>query len=79
MIKEGEVIVLDNDKEYFCLTKCNYKGVNYLYLVGNFTPAEVMFAKEVLINGQVEIEEVNGELKSVLLDEFNKLIKKDDE
>ena len=50
-----------------------------MYLVGNFTPDEVMFAKVVLINVQVEIEEVNDELKSVLLDEFNKLIKKDDE
>lgn len=50
-IENGEIIELDNEKEYICVARLEDNGVNYLYLLSNFKPIEIMFAKEI-INGE---------------------------
>ena len=42
----GEIISLENGKEYIIFSKIEEKGVNYLYLMSNFKPIEIMFAIE---------------------------------
>lgn len=45
-IAKGEIIALSNNKEYICLNKiANEANQNeeYLYLLGNFKPAEIKF------------------------------------
>ena len=34
----GEIISLENGKEYIIFSKIEEKGVNYLYLMSNFKP-----------------------------------------
>ena len=42
----GEIISLENGKEYIIFSNIEEKGVNYLYLMSNFKPIEIMFAIE---------------------------------
>ena len=37
-IENGEIIELDNEKEYICVARLEDNGVNYLYLLSNFKP-----------------------------------------
>lgn len=47
-IQVGEVLVLENQKEFFCIRKVNDGGINYVLLVSNYKPLEVKFAREVI-------------------------------
>lgn len=70
-IEVGEAITLDNNKEYICVDTIIYNGNDYLYLISNFKPVEVMFAKEEIINGEIEITEIEEQnLKLKLLELF---------
>ena len=39
-ITEGEILTLDNNKEFICLAVKNYKEYNYLLLLSNYKPVE---------------------------------------
>ena len=72
-IETGEIITLDNKKEYICVSRKDYQGSSYLYLISNFKPLEVRFAKEIIINSETRIEIVNEKgLKVQLLELFQK-------
>ena len=45
-IETGEIITLDNNKEYICFSTLNHEGKDYVYLMSNFKPIEIMFAIE---------------------------------
>jgi len=67
----GETAVLENGKEYICFASLNENGVDYVYLVSNFKPLEVRFAKQVLINGGLQLEIVEDQnLKMHLYEMF---------
>lgn len=67
----GETAVLENGKEYICFSSIEENGVDYVYLVSNFKPLEVRFAKQILINGVLQLEIVtNQELKKHLYELF---------
>ena len=38
MIEQGELITLDNQKEYICFQVMKADGETYLYLLSNFKP-----------------------------------------
>lgn len=60
-IEVGEILTLENDKEYIVVAKDKYQEKDYLFLMSNFTPVEVRFAKE-LVNGEdVKLEIVNNQ------------------
>lgn len=44
-IKAGELIKLENNKEYICFYELEDNNTNYLYLVTQTKPIEVKFAK----------------------------------
>lgn len=52
----GETAVLENGKEYVCFASLEENGESYVYLVSNFKPLEVRFAKQTLVNGVLQLE-----------------------
>lgn len=64
----GETAVLENGKEYVCFASLEEDGVDYVYLVSNFKPLEVRFAKQVINDGNLSLEIVaDQQLKEHLL------------
>lgn len=67
----GETAVLENGKEYVCFASLEENGVDYVYLVSNFKPLEVRFAKQILINGVLQLEIIeDSNLKQHLFELF---------
>lgn len=70
-LKFGETAVLENAKEYICFASLEENGVDYVYLVSNFKPLEVRFAKQILINGVLQLEIIQDvQLKQHLFELF---------
>lgn len=68
----GELITLENNKEYICIKKTTFEGKDYVYLVSNFKPLEIRFAEESIENKEVYVTVVeDADLKNKLLNEFN--------
>lgn len=67
----GETAVLENGKEFICFKTLSEDGVDYVYLVSNYKPLEVRFAKQTIVNGELLLEIVEDqELKEHLLEAF---------
>lgn len=64
----GNIVKLDDNKEYIVVDKLNFHSVNYVYLVTNSKPLEIMIAVLKEENGKITLEEVkdNNELDYVL-------------
>lgn len=58
-LEVGEIITLDNNKEYICFSKINDNGIDYVYLMSNFKPIEIKFAVEKIVNEEIELEIIN--------------------
>ena len=67
----GETAVLEDGKEFICFKTLTEEGVDYVYLVSNYKPVEVRFAKQTIVNGELLLEIVEDqELKEHLLEAF---------
>lgn len=68
MIEVGQIVKLSDDKEYIVVNKMTLHNVNYVFLVTNSKPLEIMIATEKLVNGDIVLEEIksNEELDYVL-------------
>lgn len=67
----GEVVVLENGKEYIVFSKANVDGVDYVYLMSNFKPLDIMFAKQIIDGDELKLDIVsNKEEKEKLLKMF---------
>ena len=67
----GETAVLENGKEFICFKTLTEDGVDYAYLVSNYKPVEVRFAKQTIVNGELLLEIVEDQdLKERLLELF---------
>lgn len=60
-INEGEIIQLDNNKEYICFSTIFDQNDYYVYLISNFKPLEVKFAKEISDGDSVSLEIINDQ------------------
>ena len=60
-LEVGELITLDNNKEYVCFSEINDNGIDYVYLISNFKPIEIRFAIEKTNNNDVELEIINNQ------------------
>lgn len=58
-LEVGELITLDNNKEYVCFSKINDNGIDYVYLISNFKPIEIRFAIEKINDNNIELEIIN--------------------
>ena len=67
----GETAVLEDGKEYVCFASLEENGIDYVYLVSNFKPLEVRFAKQVITDEELLLEIVHDQtLKEHLLELF---------
>lgn len=74
-LKFGETAVLENAKEYICFASLKEDGVDYVYLVSNFKPLEVRFAKQILTNDILQLEIIQDmQLKQHLYELFKEKI-----
>lgn len=68
MLENGEIINLEG-KEYICVNSILDNGITYLYLMSNFKPLEIRFAKLLSISDddlKIEIVTDNAEKVKVL-------------
>lgn len=68
MIEVGQIIKLDDNKVYIVADKISVHNINYLYLVTNSKPIEILIATEKIENGKLVLKEIkdNDELEYVL-------------
>lgn len=60
-IERGEIITLSNNKEYICCATVSDDGIDYVYLMSNFKPVEVKFAKQNFIDDNIELTIINNQ------------------
>lgn len=68
MINVGQIVKLDDNKEYMVINKTNLHNINYLYLVTISKPVDMLIVTEVNKDGNIVLEEIkdNDELDYVL-------------
>lgn len=68
MIQVGELVTLNNDKEYIVINRLNLHATNYVYLMTTTRPLEIIIATQTIENGCIVLKEVkdNEELDYVL-------------
>ena len=68
MLNVGQVVVLEDNKEYMVLNKMNLHNINYVYLITINKPTEMLIATETNQNGEFILEEIkdNDELDYIL-------------
>ena len=60
-IETGEIITLDNNKEYICFSTLNHEGKDYVYFLSNFKPLEIKFGEQTIDDGEVNIRIINDQ------------------
>lgn len=55
LLETGEIVELDHDKEYIVVKEAKLDGISYLYLMSNFKPLEVRFAKQNIVNDKLQV------------------------
>ena len=70
-IKFGEIAVLEDGTEFICFSSLDYNDNNYVYLVSNYKPLEVRFAKQINDGNTLKLEIVTDkDEKEKLLELF---------
>lgn len=78
-LKFGEIAVLEDGKEYICFSQLNSQGIDYVYLMSNFKPLDVKFAKQSIDGEELKLELVEDqEEKQRLLELFQKQFSKNE-
>lgn len=60
-LENGEVITLEDEKEYIVFNSILKEGVNYVFLISNFKPVEICFAKEIIDGENISLEIINDQ------------------
>lgn len=63
-LSDGQIITLDDEKDYVVLKQKMYKNNNYIYLMTTTKPIEIMFAKQE--NNELNLVIDENELKIVM-------------
>lgn len=68
MLEIGQIVKLSNDKEYIVVNTMSLHNINYVFLISNFKPLDIVIGTEKIIDEDIIIEEVkdNNELDYVL-------------
>lgn len=68
MLNIGEIITLSDNKEYVVVNIINLHSINYVYLMTNKKPVEIVIATEKMVDGNLVLDEVkdNSELDYIL-------------
>ena len=54
-IEEGQLVTLDDNKEYMVLKALEYNNTRYIYLMTSSKPIEVSFVKEEIIDNDLTL------------------------
>ena len=66
-IEEGQIIELEDNKEYMVLKVLKYNNETYVYLMTSSKPIEVLFRKEQLIDNEIVLEPIDdSELANII-------------
>ena len=57
----GDLATLEGGKEFIVFSQVVYKGENYVYLMSNFTPLEIMFARQVVKGNELDLQIVTNQ------------------
>ena len=57
----GETAVLENGKEYMCFFETKENESSYAYLMTKQKPIEIVFAKQIISNGELLLEIVEDQ------------------
>lgn len=57
----GEIITLDDGKEYIVINSIEKDGATFVYLLSNFKPVEIRFAKEIHEGEDISLEIINDQ------------------
>ena len=68
MLEIGEIVKLNDDKEFIVVNIINLHNVRYVFLISNFKPIEIVIATEKIKDENIVLEEVkdNNELDYIL-------------
>ena len=68
MVEIGEIVTLDDSKEYVVINKINLHNVNYVFLITSSKPLEILIVTEKIVNGEIVLDEIkdNDELEYIL-------------
>lgn len=68
MLEKGQIIRLNDNKEYIVVNKLELHNISYVYLITTTKPLEILIATEKVVNGKISLEEVkdNNELDYAL-------------
>lgn len=68
MLEIGQIIKLNDNKEYIVLNRLELHNISYVYLITNSKPLEIVIATEKIVNGEIVLNEIkdNEELDYVL-------------
>lgn len=68
MLEVGQLVKLDNNKEYLVVNIMFLHSVKYVFLISNFKPLEIVIATEKIKDDKLVLEEVkdNTELDYIL-------------
>lgn len=67
MIEQGQIVLLEDNKEYICVQNIIKDNENFLYLVSNFKPLEVRFAKQIQNSNDFSLEIINNKDQKIEL------------
>lgn len=60
-IEEGQLVTLDDNKEYMVLKALEYNNTRYIYLMTSSKPIEVLFMKEEMVDNDLTLVPVTDE------------------
>ena len=68
MLEVGEIVKLDNDKEYIVVNTISLHNLRYVFLISNFKPLDIVIATEKIKDENIVLEEIknNDELDYIL-------------
>ena len=68
MLEVGEIVKLDNNKEYIVVNTISLHNLRYVFLISNFKPLDIVIATEKIKDENIVLEEItnNDELDYIL-------------
>ena len=68
MLEVGQIVKLNDDKEYIVVNVMNLHNFRYVFLISNFKPVDIVIATEKIEDENIVLEEIkdNDELDYIL-------------
>lgn len=71
-LTDGEIIMLNDQKEYICVKCFNLNNKDYILMMSNFKPLEIKFAEQIINDNKIDIRIINNQEEKTKIMEFVK-------